>query len=125
IVRNETDLLTGLEEIRKIRLDSKRVQAKGVRAFNQSWVDSMALWNMLIDCETIIMSALERKESRGAHTRSDYPRKDDAHWLVNIIMNLKDGQITRQPVPVEKIPLELAALINTDEVLAWQTSGGK
>ncbi|MGI0084704.1 MAG: FAD-binding protein, partial [Nitrososphaerales archaeon] len=52
IVRNETDLLTGLEEIRKIRLDSKRVQAKGVRAFNQSWVDSMAVWNMLIDCET-------------------------------------------------------------------------
>ena len=125
IVRNEADLAKGLEEIRKIRLDSKSVQAKGVRAYNQSWADSMAVWNMVLDCETIIMSALERKESRGAHTRSDYPKKDNEHWLVNIIVKLKDSMTTHELVPVAKMPPEYAALINTEEVLAWQTSGGK
>src|SRR5487761_390433 len=125
IVRNEADLAKGLEEIRKIRLDSKSVQAKGVRAYNQSWADSMAVWNMVLDCETIIMSALERKESRGAHTRSDYPKKDNENWLVNIIVKLKDSMTTHELVPVAKMPPEYAALINTEEVLAWQTSGGK
>lgn len=125
IVRNEADLAKGLEEIRKIRLDSKSVQAKGARTYNQSWADSMAVWNMVLDCETVIMAALERKESRGAHTRSDYPKKDNEHWLVNIIVKLKDGKTTHELVPVPKMPPEYAALINTEEVLAWQTSGGK
>ena len=69
IVRNEEDLKKGLEEIQKIRLDAKNVQAKGPRAFNQSWADSLAVWNMILDCEALIMSAIMRKESRGAHTR--------------------------------------------------------
>lgn len=125
IVRNEADLSKGLEEIRKIRLESKNLQAKGSRAYNQSWADTMAVWNMVLDCEAIIVSALERKESRGAHTRSDFPLKDNDHFLVNIIIKFKDGQMIRELVPVPKMPQELAALINTEEILAWQTSGGK
>jgi succinate dehydrogenase / fumarate reductase flavoprotein subunit len=125
IVRNEADLSKGLEEIRKIRLESKNVQARGNRAYNQSWADSMAVWNMVLDCEAIILSALERKESRGAHTRSDFPQKDNDRFLVNIVMKFKDGQVVRELVPVPKMPQEFSALINTEEVLAWQTSGGK
>ena len=85
IVRNEEDLRKGLDEILRIRLESKNVQAKGPRAYNQSWADSLAVWNMALDCEAIIRSALTRKESRGAHTRSDYPKKDDENWLVTVI----------------------------------------
>lgn len=125
IVRNEADLKQGLEEIKKIRLESRNVQAKGVRAFNQSWADSMAVWNMVLDCEAIILSAIERKESRAAHTRSDYPKKDNEHWLVNNVIKQKDGLMVHEIVPVPKMPSEYAALINTEEVLAWQTSGGK
>jgi succinate dehydrogenase / fumarate reductase flavoprotein subunit len=125
IVRNESELNSGLEEIQKIRLESKNIQAKGSRAFNQSWADSMAVWNMVLDCEAIIRSAIERKESRGAHTRSDYPKKDNEKWLVNIVIRMKDNQMTTELVPVPKMPSEFASLINTEEVLAWQTSGGK
>ncbi len=125
IVRKEEDLKKGLEEILKIKLESKNVQAKGPRAYNQSWADSTAVWNMVLDCEAIIRSALARKESRGAHTRSDYPKKDNEHWLVNIITKLRDGQMTLELVPVAKMPAEYAALINTEEILAWQTPGGK
>ncbi len=120
IVRNEADLQKGLAEIGKIRLDSKNVQARGPRAFNQSWADSMAVWNMALDCESIIRSAIERKESRGAHTRSDYPKKDDEHWLVNIITKQKDGQMIHENIPVPQMPPDFAALINRDEILAWK-----
>jgi succinate dehydrogenase / fumarate reductase flavoprotein subunit len=69
---------------------------------------------MCIDCEAIIMSAMERKESRGAHTRSDYAQQEDK-WLVNIVTAEKNGALTRTLVPVPKPPLELASLIRTGD----------
>lgn len=120
IVRNEEDLKKGLDEILKIKLDAKNIQAKGARAFNQSWADSLAVWNMVLDCEAIIRSAISRKESRGAHTRSDYPNKDNEKWMVNIVTKLKDGQITQEMRPVPTMPQEYLDLINKDEVLLWK-----
>ncbi len=123
IVRKEEDLQRGLDEIGKIRLESKNVQAKGPRAYNQSWADSLAVWNMVLDCESIIRSAIARKESRGAHTRSDYPNKDDSKWMVNIIIKRsEDGQMTQETVPVPKMPPDYEALLNREEILAWKAN---
>jgi succinate dehydrogenase / fumarate reductase flavoprotein subunit len=111
IVRNDTDLRQGLSEILAIGAEANRVEAKGPRAYNQSWFDSLQVWNMVLDCEMMIRSAMSRKESRGAHTRSDYPNKDNEHWLVNIITKEKDGQMIQELVRVPRAPPELAALI--------------
>jgi succinate dehydrogenase / fumarate reductase flavoprotein subunit len=111
IVRNEADLNEGLREILVIAEEAKTVEAKGPRAYNQSWFDSLQVWNMVLDCEIMIRSALRRKESRGAHTRSDYPKKDNENWLVNIITREKDGKMIQELVPVPRPPAELAALI--------------
>ncbi len=110
IVRDEANLQAGLDGIRKISEEAKKVKAVGGRGYNQSWLDSLQVWDMLLDCEAIIKSALERKESRGAHTRSDYPGKDDK-WLVNIITLEKAGKMAHEFRPVSKIPQELAELI--------------
>ncbi|MDG6906969.1 MAG: FAD-binding protein, partial [Nitrososphaerota archaeon] len=120
IVRNEDELKKGLDEILKIKLDAKNVQAKGPRAFNQSWADSFAVLNMILDCEAIIRSALARKESRGAHTRSDFPNKDDENWFVNIVIKQRDGQMNLETQPVAKMPPEYEALINRGETLLWK-----
>jgi succinate dehydrogenase / fumarate reductase flavoprotein subunit len=114
IMRNEEDLKKGLEEIRSIKEEATRVQAKGHRAFNQSWVESLEVWNMALDCEALITSAIARKESRGAHTRSDYRKQDDPNWLVNIITKLKDGQMVQEMVPVPKLPAELEEIIGKE-----------
>jgi succinate dehydrogenase / fumarate reductase flavoprotein subunit len=110
IIRNEQDLKKGLEEIGKIKVESRNAQAKGLRAYNQSWLESLEVQNMVLVCEAIINSALLRKESRGAHTRSDYPNKDE-RLLVNIITRQKIGEMIHEMVPVPKLPPELAALI--------------
>ncbi|MDA4127946.1 MAG: FAD-binding protein [Thaumarchaeota archaeon] len=114
IVRNERELTLGLQAIDEIGEKATRAQAKGVRAYNQSWLDSLQVWDMIRACRVIISSALERKESRGAHTRSDYPAKDDAHWLVNIITKDKQGSMSHEFIPVPRPPPELAALIKPE-----------
>jgi succinate dehydrogenase / fumarate reductase flavoprotein subunit len=110
IVRNEQDLREGLAEIEKIKDDATNVAAKGERAYNQSWIEAIEVGNMLLDCRAIISSAIERRESRGAHTRADYPGKQDSVWLVNIITKQVGGDLVTERVPVPEMPSELKEL---------------
>jgi len=110
IVRNEQDLRAGLNELDGLAQHGAKARATGGRAYNQPWLDTLQVWDMLLGCEAIISSALERKESRGAHTRSDYPGKDDK-WLVNVITVERDGRMAHDMIPVTKPPPELQALI--------------
>jgi succinate dehydrogenase / fumarate reductase flavoprotein subunit len=111
IVRNEEDLRKGLQEIEKIGEEAANALARGERAYNQSWIEAIEVWNMILDCQAIISSAIERKESRGAHTRIDFPNKDDSRWLVNIITKLVDGNMVREKIPVPEMPSELVGMI--------------
>ncbi len=110
IIRNEKDLEAGLEDVGRLRKVSEKVRAAGGRAYNQSWLDSLQVWDMLLGCEAVIRSALERKESRGAHARSDHPGKDDS-WLVNILTFERSRRMVHELRPVPKMPPELQVLI--------------
>ena len=103
IIRSQGELEQGLAEILAIGREAKNAKAVGSRAYNQSWLNTLQLWNMVLDCEAIIRSAMERKESRGAHTRSDFPEKDDGRWLVNIITR-EEGGIMSRTCPGPKAP---------------------
>jgi len=110
IVRNGEALEAGLAEVKRLMGVAESVRAKPGRIYNQSWLDSLQVWDMLLGCEAIIRSAIERKESRGAHTRSDFPAKEDK-WLVNIITVDRGGKMNHEFRPVEKLPAELEGII--------------
>ena len=80
--RNETDLKNALEELRALieRVAAVSVDNKG-REFNTDVMEALELESLLGIAETIVMGAIARKESRGAHFREDYPARDDANWL--------------------------------------------
>ncbi len=81
------------------------VQDKG-RVFNTDLVQALELQSLLDVAETIVASALPRKESRGAHYRSDYPVRDDQHWLRHsLIPRTHEGTaLTYEPVTITRFP---------------------
>ncbi|MBV8170733.1 MAG: FAD-binding protein [Candidatus Eremiobacteraeota bacterium] len=108
VYRDESGLqqaLAGVRDLQK-RYDTVAVRDKG-RIYNQALTFALELGYMLDCAETTIMSALERKESRGAQSRTDYPQRDDADWLKHILVTKRDGQapaISYVPVTITKWP---------------------
>ena len=76
IVRNENEMLSAVEHLQMLRTRAENVRVTGNREYNNGWHTALDLKNLLTVSEAITMSALERKESRGAHFREDYPEKD-------------------------------------------------
>lgn len=102
IVRVEAEMARGLEIVLKLRERAKAVSAGGNRWYNPGWHTALDLHNLLTVSEAIARAALERKESRGAHFREDYPNKDAEAAKFNIVIRKgDDGQmrVIRQPLP--------------------------
>jgi succinate dehydrogenase / fumarate reductase flavoprotein subunit len=87
------------------RAASVMVQDKG-RVFNTDLVQAFELQSLLDVGETIIASALARQESRGAHYRSDFPKRDDAQWLKHTVARRtpQGPALTYEPVTVTRFP---------------------
>jgi len=88
IVRDRAGLEAGLEKILELAVRSKTCGTGGSNtlAFNPGWHTALDLRSMLINAEALLRSALERKESRGAHARSDFPETDDGLASVNFVV---------------------------------------
>jgi succinate dehydrogenase / fumarate reductase flavoprotein subunit len=102
IVRNETEMKSQLEHLRKLWERASRVGVTGNREFNPGWHTALDLKNLLIVSEAITRAALERKESRGAQFREDYPDKDERFSKVNTIVykSADDAMAVRlEPLP--------------------------
>jgi succinate dehydrogenase / fumarate reductase, flavoprotein subunit len=82
IYRNESDLLEGLKRVRalKARFESVRVVDQS-KVYNLNLTDAIETGHMIELAEVIVVGAYARTESRGAHARTDYPKRDDAHWM--------------------------------------------
>ena len=95
----------GMEEARatlaklRERYEGVAVHDKG-RVFNTNLIFTLELGFMLDCAETIIAGALERKESRGAHTRTDIPDRDDAQWLKHIVVTKGEETPSIEYAPV-------------------------
>ena len=86
LVRTHESMTTALSSLTALtrRAAFMTVQDKG-RVFNTDLVQAFELQSLLDVAETIVASALARQESRGAHYRSDFPKRDDAQWLKHTV----------------------------------------
>jgi succinate dehydrogenase / fumarate reductase flavoprotein subunit len=112
IVRQEQEMLQALDRIQQLKTRSERVGVGGNREYNGGWHTAIDLQHLLTVSESITRAALERKESRGAHFRDDYPAKDDQFGQFNILVRKRaDGgmQLTRELLPA--MPAELQQII--------------
>ncbi len=114
IMRNEKDLQEALETIESIKSQFKDVGVSGQLVYNKGLLACLELGNMLIATEAIVRSAIMRKESRGAHTRSDYPKKS-REWLKNIICSKgADGNMMLTTAALREMPEELKKLVKPE-----------
>ena len=111
IFRNEQDLESGLAKIRELQDRAGRVRVEGSRLFNPGWHLARDLKAMLTVSEAVARSALLRKESRGAHSRTDFAESDPSWGKRNIVVSRRGGamELTERPVP--EPPPDLKALI--------------
>jgi len=113
IVRKEDEMRTALEEITKLKARADAVQAPANREYNPGWHTCMDLSNLLIVSEALTKCAIERRESRGAQFREDFPEKSKEFGGVNMIIKKGiDGQMTLRREPVKPLTDELKAIID-------------
>jgi succinate dehydrogenase / fumarate reductase flavoprotein subunit len=106
IVRQEQEMLQALDRIRELKTASELVSVDGNREYNAGWHTALDLYHLLTVSEIVTRAALERKESRGAHFRDDFPDKNTQFGPFNIVVRKgADGamQFSREPV----LPLRL------------------
>ncbi|PYK06325.1 MAG: fumarate reductase/succinate dehydrogenase flavoprotein subunit [Verrucomicrobia bacterium] len=112
IVRNENEMKPVLDRLKEFRDRANGVRVIGNREFNPGWHTALDLKNLLTVSEAIACAALERKESRGAQFREDYPNKDEALGKVNtIVSKAADGSMQVRLEPIQEMPDNLKQVI--------------
>ncbi len=112
IVRTEAEMLRAADYLKLMRKRSENVLVTGNREYNAGWHTAMDLDNLLTVSEAITIAALERKESRGAHFRDDYPQKDEKNGKFNLVIYKDpDGQMRTRKEPLPEIREDLKKII--------------
>jgi len=107
IVRTGEELEKGIRKLEELEKRLPKMHAKGERKYNPGWHLCLDLHNMIITSLALSRAALERTESRGAHTRLDYPDYDDELGKVNMIVRPGPGGMSVVRSPLLKMPTEL------------------
>jgi succinate dehydrogenase / fumarate reductase flavoprotein subunit len=107
VFRTDTSLRQGLAEL---DLLETRLAHAGLadtsRVFNTARIEALELENLMGVARATLISAIHRTESRGAHTREDYPQRDDAHWLRHSLYSRADDQTDTKPVRLKPLTLD-------------------
>ena len=111
IFRNEEDLRKALEHLEQFKPRLAQVRIDGSRMFNPGWHLTRDLRSMLLISEAVTRGALARRESRGAHSRIDYPKLDDAWGKKNNIISNQGGTMNLRQEPVREMPEDLQKLL--------------
>ena len=122
IIRKEAEMEQALTVLEDIKRRAATMAVEGHRQFNPGWHLALDLRNMLAVCECVARAALLRQESRGGHTRDDYPKMDAAWRQKNLICAMDDTTsitVAEQPMPTMRE--DLLALFKRDELGKYLT----
>ena len=111
IFRNEDDLKKGLSELETLTARAARVHVDGSRLFNPGWHLARDLKSMLTVSEAVALSALERRESRGAHSRIDYPNYDEGWAKQNNIISRDGAEMRLSQRQIREMPSDLSVIL--------------
>ena len=110
IIRRRDEMEEALVRIEKLRERSHHMTVQGHRQYNPGWHLALDLRSMLRVSECIARAALERTESRGGHTRDDYPATDDTWGQVNLLCHETRDGIVLERRPLPRMPDDLRSL---------------
>ena len=112
IVRSHGPMEEALQELQGLEARAERVRVEGNREYNPGWHTAMDLRNLLTVSEAVALSALTRKESRGAHFREDFENKDPEWGKVNLVLRRgEDGTMKIERRPVPEMPEEFKQIV--------------
>jgi len=111
IARSADDLTHALAELQALRARAAGVAVAGHRHYNPGWHTAMDLRNLLTVSEAVTRAAHERRESRGAHTRVEYPDSDKQFGTVNVIVRARNGEMTVAQEPLPPLPEDLKRIV--------------
>ncbi len=107
LIRTQSELDEALVRVRSYRDRLSRVSARGDAKYNPAWNLSLDLDSMLTVSEVCTRAASMRTESRGGHTRDDFPTADPEWAKVNVVVRRKDGELSLQTEPLPQMPADL------------------
>ena len=110
IYRGQAELEQAVEELEALRRRARAVRVEGSRIYNPGWHLSRDVQNLITASEAITRGALLRKESRGAHSRLDFPNLDPQFGNVNMCAVKTSSGMRVSPTPLPQMPAELKAL---------------
>ncbi|MGH7881382.1 MAG: FAD-binding protein [Candidatus Dormibacteraceae bacterium] len=115
IIREEADLRTGLEKVAELEERAALVgtSSAGGRAFNPGWHAALDVQSMVSNARALFLCAIERRESRGAHSRRDYPEPSEKLGKVNFVVQQQARAMVLNSIPKEPIPAEYQEIIET------------
>ena len=121
IIRTRSEIEDAIAKIADIRSRSKNVTVTGGRTFNPGFHLAFDLDNMLLVAESTAKSALLREESRGGHTRDDFPAMSNKWRQVNHIASFNGNEVTVRAQQLPMLPKELFDLFDVHELEKYMT----
>ncbi len=121
LIRRESEVKDALAALEKFKERAQSVAVPGERAYNPGWHYAQDLRNMLLVAECVATAALERQESRGGHTREDYPVMSPDWRKVNLILSLNGDKVEMVHQPIPAIRPDLLDLFDISELKKYMT----
>jgi succinate dehydrogenase / fumarate reductase, flavoprotein subunit len=121
IIRKEEEIKAALAELEKLRARAANVSAEGGRAYNPGWHVALDLRNIMLIADCVAQAALERQESRGGHTRDDFPAMSPEWRKVNLVAALDGDRVAIRKQPMAPMREDLLALFDRGELKKYYT----